>query len=449
MPIKFGPGEKIKSSLDNYVVDKVLSQGVFAHAAKAQSAARGGKPVFLKRYFSPTRALEWYDGFVAHQQELKRRITATEDLRQYCYGFLDFFEGTEGRANKTFHQVFEFVENGKPLTTFLSELSAEGPTSNWEQRVSFARVMMMGIEALHAQRIVHTDLKPDNLLLIPNPSRGAGAYHLKLIDMDWAIFSDRKAPWDGMGVGYVGTPGYMSPEHIEQKVPTECSDVYTCAIMLAELLAGEHPFAGKRGDDAEMARAIKAGDFNHFKLAKPIDKVDNPFFFEALVNRALHPSASQRPTASELKHALFGRGDAGKTPDAPLPAPVPAPAPRPTPAPMPAPTPAPKPAAAPAQVVELMHDGKVGLRIGIDTVVGRAMLKPLSADALFFDEKQFRIYRAGSGEWMVEPLPGTPNETLLDGHKLVAMTPLRHGMQLAVGNSAKGIEKLPLTVRLT
>ena len=96
-----------------------------------------------------------------------------------------------------------------------------------------------------------------------------------------------------------------------------------------------------------------------------------------------------------------------------------------------------------------MHDGKVGLRIGIDTVVGRAMLKPLSADAQFFDEKQFRIYRAGSGEWMVEPLPGTPNETLLDGHKLVAMTALRNGMRLAVGNSAKGIEKLPLTVRLT
>ena len=454
MPIKFGPGEKVKSSLDTYVVDEVLSQGAFAHAAKAQSTSRGGKPVFLKRYFSPTRALDWYDGFVAHQQELKRRITATEDLRQYCYGFLDFFEGTEGRANKTFHQVFEFVENGKPLTTFLSELSAEGLTSNWEQRVTFARVMMMGIAALHNQRIVHTDLKPDNLLLIPNPIR-AGAYHLKLIDMDWAIFSDRKAPWDGLGVGYVGTPGYMSPEHIEQKVPAECSDVYTCAIMLAELLAGEHPFAGKRGDDAEMARAIKAGDFNHFKLAKPINKVDNPSFFEALVNRALHPSASQRPTASELKDALFGRGDAGKTPDAPRPAPAPAPAPspapRPTPAPRPAPAPkpAPKPAGAPAQVVELMHDGKVGLRIGIDTVVGRAMLKPLSADAQFFDEKQFRIYRAGSGEWMVEPLPGTPNETLLDGHKLVAMTALRNGMRLAVGNSAKGIEKLPLTVRLT
>jgi serine/threonine protein kinase len=308
--------------------------------------------------------------------------------------------------------------------------------------------MMMGISALHDQRIVHTDLKPDNLLLIPNPSR-AGAYHLKLIDMDWAIFSDRKAPWDGQGVGYVGTPGYMSPEHIEQRVPAECSDVYTCAIMLAELLAGEHPFAGKRGDDAIMARAVKAGDFKRFKLAKPIDKVDNPAFLEALVNRALHPSANQRPTASELKDALFGRGDAGKTPDAPRPSPAPAPSPTPAPTPRPPPAPATKPVAAPAQVVELMHAGKVGLRIGIDTSVGRAMLKPLNADAQFFDEKQFRIYRAGSGEWMVEPLPGTPNETLLDGHKLLAITVLRDGMRLAVGNSAKGIEKLPLTVRLT
>ena len=35
MPIKFGTGEKIKSGIDSYVVDKVLSQGAFAHAAKA------------------------------------------------------------------------------------------------------------------------------------------------------------------------------------------------------------------------------------------------------------------------------------------------------------------------------------------------------------------------------------------------------------------------------
>jgi serine/threonine protein kinase len=325
MPIKFGPGEKVKSSLDTYVVEAVLSQGAFAHASKALSTARGGKPVFLKRYFSPTRALSWYDGFVAHQQELKRRINANDGLRQYCYGFLDFFEGSEGRANKTFHQVFEFVENGKPLTAFISELASDGPTAQWEQRVTFARVMMMGITALHDQRIVHTDLKPDNLLLIPNPVR-AGAYHLKLIDMDWAIFSDRKAPWDGQGVGYVGTPGYMSPEHIAQKVPVEASDVYTCALMLAELLAGEHPFTGKRGDDAELARSINEGDFKPFKLAKSIDKVENPIFLETLVNRALHPSANERPTAAQLKDALFGRAEAGKAPEVPKAAPARAPA---------------------------------------------------------------------------------------------------------------------------
>jgi serine/threonine protein kinase len=108
--------------------------------------------------------------------------------------------------------------------------------------------MMMGMAALHAQRIVHTDLKPDNLMLIPNPHK-AGSFYLKLIDLDWSIFSDRKAPWDGEE-GYVGTPGYMSPEHIAQKVPKEHSDVFTCALMLGELLGQGHPFAGKRGRSA-------------------------------------------------------------------------------------------------------------------------------------------------------------------------------------------------------
>ena len=309
MPIKFGAGEKIKSGIDSYVVDKVLSQGAFAHAAKASSTARG-RPVFLKRYFAPTITLPWYTGFVDHQQELKRRVNAHDGLRGYCYGFLDFFEGTEGRANRTFHQVFEFIDGGKPLTEYLEELSKAGPDARWDERVSFARVMMMAMGALHKQKIVHTDLKPDNLLLIPNPLR-AGAFTLKVIDMDWAIFSDRRAPWHGQGMGYIGTAGYMSPEHLRQEVPIEASDVFTCAIMLCELLAGHHPYAGKRGDDTVLAKAVNAGDFKAFKLPRGIDKVNNPAYLEDLVNRALHPQAAKRPTADDLKNALLGMGPAG------------------------------------------------------------------------------------------------------------------------------------------
>jgi serine/threonine protein kinase len=441
MPIRLSAGERIKSGIDAYVIEEVLNQGAFAHSAKAASTARG-RPVFLKRYFAPTITLPWYGGFVEHQQELKRRVNAHVGLRTYCYGFVDFFEGTEGRANRTFHQVFEFIEGGKSLTSFIEESSRHDSDVRWGERVTFARVMMMAVAALHKQKIIHSDLKPDNLLLIPNPLR-PGTFNLKVIDMDWAIFSDRRAPWHGEGVGYVGTPGYMSPEHIREEVPGPSSDVFTCALMLSELLAGYHPYVGKGSDDAVLAKAVKGGDFKPFKLTRGIEKVNNPSYLEGLVNRALNPSAIKRPTADDLKNALLGIGPSGESPTTRAPSPTASPAvPRPATPPTPA-TPV------PVGSVELLHAGKPVLKMGIETVVGRQMLKSISPDAQFMDTNQFRIHRVDGKTWAVSPLPGTPNETLLDGKKLTATTKLRDGMRISVGNSAKALEKLPLIVRLS
>lgn len=431
MPVKFGVDERVKSTIDTYVVGEVLSQGGFAHAAKAKSMAKGGKDVFLKRYFSPTPTLPWYEGFVRHQKELKRRITSNDAIRQYCYEFVDFFEGTEGRANKTFHQVFEFIDNGKALSKFIEELEPLGRTAQWDQRVRFARVMMMGIAALHGQKIVHTDLKPDNLLLIPNP-HSAGEFHLKVIDLDWAIFSDQRAPWHGdeSHGGYVGSPMYMSPEHVGGQLPDERSDVFTCALMLGELLGGAHPFARV----SSYEESIKRGAFEAFRLSQAVPKVENAAFFEELIDLALDPNAAKRPTANELRDALLGRGKAGE---------------RATPPPK---RPSDGATAAPvgtaSNAIELLFDGRPVLKIGIDTTVGRELLKPISPDAQFAGESQFRIHRSAAKEWMVSPVPGAQNETLVDGARLSVPTPLRQGMRLTIGNSAKGIEKLPLVVRM-
>jgi hypothetical protein len=48
----------------------------------------------------------------------------------------------------------------------------------------------------------------------------------------------------------------------------------------------------------------------------------------------------------------------------------------------------------------------------------------------------------------VKPSPGTANETLLNGTPLTAPRGLSEGDVLAVGRSAKGISKLPLTARV-
>ncbi len=438
MPVKFGVGEAVKSNIDTYVVEAVLSQGAFAHAAKAKAASKSAGSVFLKRYFSPTATLPWYVAFVEHQQELKRRITTNDALRQYCYGFIDFFEGTQGRAAKTFHQVFEFIDNGKALSKFIEELQKQGPAAQWDQRVRFARVMMMGIAALHAQKIVHTDLKPDNLLLIPNP-HSAGEYHLKVIDLDWAIFSDKRAPWHD-AQGYVGTPMYMSPEHVANKCPDERSDVFTCGLMLGELLANGHPFAKV----SDYAVAIKRGEHTPIRLAQAVPKVENTAFLEALLNRALDPDPAKRPTAVELRDALFGRGAASEASPA-VPAPEVAPTPKPTPA---RPSPEPLPSNGQDKTVELLFEGRKVLSMRIDTAVGRQLLKPVHADAQFAADTQFRIHRSPTKEWQVSPVAGTPNETLIDGAPLTSPVLLRSGMRIGIGNSAKGIEKMQLIVQL-
>ena len=71
---------------------------------------------------------------------------------------------------------------------------------------------MAGIAALHESKIVHADLKPANAYLIEDPTIGSG-YQLKLIDMDFSLLADRRAPWHGYQ-GYVGTDNYRSPEHL-------------------------------------------------------------------------------------------------------------------------------------------------------------------------------------------------------------------------------------------
>jgi hypothetical protein len=57
------------------------------------------------------------------------------------------------------------------------------------------------------------------------------------------------------------------------------------------------------------------------------------------------------------------------------------------------------------------------------------------------------IERSTTGQWIVTPVPGTTNETLVNGEALTAPRPLRQGDYIAVGRQARGIVKLPLTVR--
>jgi eukaryotic-like serine/threonine-protein kinase len=432
---------KVGDTLRGYRVTRVFGPGAMAISYAAQAA--DGRKIFLKQYKSPSPTVIWYGPFVDYQQELAARVRNGK-AAHYAVRLVDAFE--EQWGGPCYFQAIEFVENGSDLQQLLEEereqhrrtgVSPLRDPAVWARNVTWAKVLMAGIASLHESKIVHADLKPPNVYLIKDPTIGSG-YQLKLIDMDFSVLAARRAPWHGHQ-GYVGSDNYRSPEHITRgATPGLASDVFTCGLILYELLAGVHPYW--RDDQAEYAALVRAHSAKPPVLAGPMPPPATNAEVSAALHRCLSPDPAARPTAVELRAALSGRG-AGR------------PAAAGTSAASKGATAGTAGGAAAgrgaltAARIQLVGEGGRALQLGVRTALGKHVVRQFGADAEFWDATQCTLERLPDGRWRVTPAAGTANETLLNGEILTAPQPLADGDVLAVGRKAKGIVKLPLRVR--
>lgn len=415
----------------------LLNSGAYALSYSAEAPGVGR--VFFKQYKSPSATVDWYPGFIAHQHEIKRRVEGDPAVKLGCYQFIEFFEHREVNKynveEREFCQVFEFIDASKTLTHALEARKER----SWRDLTIFAKVMTLGIHGLHNVGIVHTDLKPNNIILIPDKSIGTG-FRLRLIDLDWAIFADKKAPWHGKQ-GYVGTPGFLSPEHVKGAVPLPASDVFTTGIMLSQILTGKHPFAAAIADDTSYATAVTRGQGEPIRIEQPIDAKTDLAFVHRILNATLNPDPQKRPTMRQVCDTLSGKtfewksdfnltatAERARPPDPPT-------------------AEAPKPAGR-KSTISLVFEGNVVATANVDAEFGRRSLSAVHGDSQFLSNPQFRLVRDGAG-WAIEPCAGVTNDTILDGRKLAARTPISSGMTVCVGNAAKGVTKLPLVLQVT
>jgi len=128
---------------------------------------------------------------------------------------------------------------GDTLGARLADRSAPFPLAT-----IFAIFRQLGqvLEAIHAAGVLHRDLKPDNVMLVPVASTGADAgERVVLMDFGLAYLEDKSAKVTSTGQ-VMGTPAYMAPEQCDGTGAGPASDMYALGVLLFEVLSGRRPF---------------------------------------------------------------------------------------------------------------------------------------------------------------------------------------------------------------
>ncbi len=138
----------------------------------------------------------------------------------------------------TAYLVMELVK-GASLGALLKE---EGPALDAVRALRIARHVLRGLGHAHKKGIVHRDIKPDNIMLT---ARDDNPDFARVLDFGIAKLRDDDNKEGEMltkaGMS-VGTPAYLSPEQALGDEVDHRSDLYSCAVVIFEMVTGSPPF---------------------------------------------------------------------------------------------------------------------------------------------------------------------------------------------------------------
>ncbi|MFW6053459.1 MAG: protein kinase domain-containing protein, partial [Persicimonas sp.] len=166
--------------------------------------------------------------------------------------------------------------------------------------ISVATQVCEVLSAAHRQGVIHRDLKPDNIMVMPT---GRGRYAAKVLDFGIAKIVDddhQHGPMTETGSVF-GTPEFMSPEQCRGDEADPRSDLYAMGIILFYMATGKLPFKGKN-------KLIILNKQLHDKPPRPSmarEDIDVPHGLESVILKCLNKDPDQRyQSADDLLEAL-------------------------------------------------------------------------------------------------------------------------------------------------
>lgn len=205
--------------------------------------------------------------------------------------------------------VLEYVEG----STLKELIKSDGPMSP-KVAVNIACQVLDALSHAHQKGIIHRDIKPQNVIITP---RGKA----KLTDFGIARDVAATTRTFAGSNTVMGSVHYISPEQARGEDVTAASDIYSCSVMLYEMLTGQVPFGG----DNSVAIALKHLQEDMIPPTELNPKVSSALS-DVVLKAASKDVSARYPSARQMKtdllralrepHGKFARMDSEHVPQA-------------------------------------------------------------------------------------------------------------------------------------
>jgi len=276
----------VLKQLGKYKVVEVIGKGAMGIVYK------GYDPVLERHVALKTVRKELVDEKLAAQIIARFKNEALASGRLNHPAIVGIYE--YGENKQLAYIAMEYVQ-GRGLRDFLARQERFG----LQDVMSIMSRLLDALDYAHERGVVHRDIKPQNIIMTPDG-------RLKLADFGIARIDRSSLTQVG---AIMGTPAYMSPEQYAGQQVDRRSDIFSCGVVLYELLTGVKPFEGPT-----ETVGYKICHEPH-RNPSEINPQGVPEVFDAILGKALAKKpedryASAREFAAALAKAFEGRGGA-------------------------------------------------------------------------------------------------------------------------------------------
>jgi serine/threonine protein kinase len=222
----FAPGDQVAA---RYQIVRLIGSGGTGEVFEALDTALG-ETVALKA-LKPSVA-----GSAIQLERFRREIQSARKVTHpnVCRIFDMGIQNGSGRDR--FFLTMELL-----VGSSLADRIDEGRPYTADEALPIAAQIADGLVAAHAAGVIHRDLKPGNIMLLP-PLMGQLAQRAVITDFGLALSEDQSDMRLTESDELIGTPEYMAPEQAEPGPATPATDIYALGLILYEMLSKRQPF---------------------------------------------------------------------------------------------------------------------------------------------------------------------------------------------------------------